>query len=146
VFWFPLLAESKFLIVGTWSLGFLGSLFFEPWYSKFCNRPPDREDGYKCLRLRIKDLDYDRATIAVHDSKGEKNRIVPFPPSLKKPLAAQMRRSRNIWEQDLKEGFGKVSLPYALQRRMNVVSLTIPILKAPLAPCSPPETADNPPR
>jgi integrase len=34
------------------------------------------------LRLRVKDLDFDRGVIAVHDGKGGKHRLVPLPQAL----------------------------------------------------------------
>ena len=36
---------------------------------------------------------------------------------LLKPLAWQIERAKKIYQQDLKEGFGRVSMPYALSRK-----------------------------
>ncbi|RIL00058.1 MAG: hypothetical protein DCC75_14065, partial [Proteobacteria bacterium] len=71
----------------------------------------------ECLRLRIKDIDSTRFSITVHDGKGAKDRVVPFPPSLVAPLEQQIRRAKAIHDMDLAEGFGKVSLPFALERK-----------------------------
>jgi len=71
----------------------------------------------ECLRLRVKDLDFERNMIQVRDAKGNKDRTVPFPQALKSALTRQLARSRAVHEQDLKDGFGKVSLPNALERK-----------------------------
>lgn len=71
----------------------------------------------ECLRLRIKDIDFERLLIKVHDGKGGKDRIVPLPAQLVPALQAQLSKARAIHERDLAEGFGKVSLPYALERK-----------------------------
>ncbi len=71
----------------------------------------------ECLRLRVLDLDLSRLTIRVHDGKGNKDRLVPLPPSLLEPLKRELERSRHLWEQDCREGFGKVSLPHALSKK-----------------------------
>jgi integrase len=36
----------------------------------------------ECLRLRVKDLDFDQGTITIHDGKGGKHRVVPLPVAL----------------------------------------------------------------
>lgn len=71
----------------------------------------------EALRLRVKDLDFDRNMIMVRDGKGEKDRVVPFPPSLREALCKQLEYARKIHERDLAEGFGEVYLPYALARK-----------------------------
>ena len=71
----------------------------------------------EALRLRVKDLDFDRNLILVRDAKGEKDRAVPFPTSLKVALGKQLHRTKGVHEQDLKDGYGRVELPYALARK-----------------------------
>lgn len=71
----------------------------------------------ECLRLRVKDLDFERNTITVRQAKGGKDRVVPLPQSLKAPLRSQLAKAKSIHELDLQQGFGKVSLPYALERK-----------------------------
>jgi integron integrase len=69
------------------------------------------------LRLRVKDLDFDRGQIVVHDGKGFKDRITMLPDKLKLELQRHLERVRLLWEQDIREGFGEVYLPEALARK-----------------------------
>ncbi len=73
----------------------------------------------ECVRLRIKDLDYDYKTVTVRDGKGEKDRITPLPDSVIPALQRQMERVRLLHEEDLAAGFGEVYLPYALDQKYS---------------------------
>ena len=68
----------------------------------------------ECLRLRVKDLDFEQRQIIVHDGKGEKDRVTMLPESLLAPLRDHLRRVQQIHQQDLAAGYGRVHLPYAL--------------------------------
>ena len=68
----------------------------------------------ECLRLRVKDLDFEQRQIIVRDGKGEKDRITMLPDSLIAPLRDHLRRVQQIHQQDLAAGYGRVHLPYAL--------------------------------
>lgn len=71
----------------------------------------------ECLRLRVKDLNFERNVILIFESKGAKSRAVPFPQFLKEPLKKHLLKVKTLHEKDLKEGYGKVELPYALERK-----------------------------
>ena len=71
----------------------------------------------EALRLRVKDVDFDRGEITVRDGKGGKDRRTMLPRSLADPLRAEVARSRQLHEADLREGFGAVWLPFALARK-----------------------------
>lgn len=71
----------------------------------------------ECVRLRVKDLDFGYRQILVRDGKGKKDRAVPMPQSLIAALQAQLQWAKKIHENDLADGFGEVSLPYALHRK-----------------------------
>jgi integron integrase len=71
----------------------------------------------ECLRLRVKDLDFDNHQIIVRDGKGENDRIVPLPDTLILPLREHLRKVKKLHDKDLSEGFGHVYLPYALDRK-----------------------------
>jgi integron integrase len=71
----------------------------------------------ECLRLRVKDLDFANHQIIVRDGKGEKDRATVLPDSLILALKSQIEITRLIHQKDLKEGFGEVSLPYALDKK-----------------------------
>ncbi len=71
----------------------------------------------ECVRLRVKDLDFDQHVIIVRDGKGAKDRVTILPDSLITPLREHLQRVRLIHQQDLKDGYGSVYLPYALERK-----------------------------
>lgn len=69
------------------------------------------------LRLRIKDLDFDRRVILVRAGKGNKDRITVLPDPLIADMQRAIDRTALLHEQDIAEGFGEVSMPYALARK-----------------------------
>ena len=71
----------------------------------------------ECVRLRIKDLDFEYRTITVRDGKGAKDRVVPLPDTVIPALHRQVERVRLLHEEDLAEGAGEVHLPYALAEK-----------------------------
>jgi integron integrase len=71
----------------------------------------------ECVRLRVKDLDFQYKTVTVRDGKGEKDRITPLPDALIAPLKRQMERVRLLHEEDQAAGFGAVYLPNALEKK-----------------------------
>jgi integron integrase len=71
----------------------------------------------ECVRLRVKDVDFELNQICVRDGKGGKDRHVPLPRRLRDALQAQMERVRLIHQQDLTSGLGAVWLPHALARK-----------------------------
>ena len=71
----------------------------------------------ECLRLRVQDVDFERNQIAVRDGKGGKDRVTMLPQAVKEELRQHQQRVKILHETDLKEGFGKVYLPYALDRK-----------------------------
>ena len=71
----------------------------------------------ECLRLRVKDVDFAANQLTVRDGKGGKDRVTMLPQALKEPLARHLSRVEALHRQDLKEGFGTVYLPFALERK-----------------------------
>jgi integrase len=71
----------------------------------------------ECLRLRVKDIDCDYHQITVRDAKGQKDRTTMLPACLDKPLQQQLKKAKYIHDMDCKQGFGRVYLPYALERK-----------------------------
>jgi integron integrase len=72
----------------------------------------------ECLRLRVKDLDLAQRQIIVRQGKGAKDRATMLPDQLRAPLRAQVEHARLIHQQDLRDGFGEVWLPDALERKL----------------------------
>jgi integron integrase len=71
----------------------------------------------ECIRLRVKDIDFEQHCIIVRDGKGEKDRVTMLPDSLIAPLREHLARVQQIHQQDLKDGYGTVYLPYALEEK-----------------------------
>ena len=71
----------------------------------------------ECLRLRVKDIDFGYGQIVVRDGKGAKDRVTVLPSSLKEPLNKHLERVKALHERDLLEGFGRATLPFALDRK-----------------------------
>lgn len=68
----------------------------------------------ECLTLRVKDVDFEYRQITIRDGKGEKDRITVLPDAVRPTLQAHLQRVKALHDRDLANGFGDVSLPYAL--------------------------------
>lgn len=71
----------------------------------------------EALRLRVKDVDFDRREIVVRDGKGGKDRRVMLPDLLAAPLKDQLAHACSIWTQDCESGLPGVFMPDALDRK-----------------------------
>ncbi len=71
----------------------------------------------ECLRLRVKEVDFSRNEITIRSGKGNKDRIVMLPRTLKTRLRNHLKDVRHVHEQDLSDGWGSVVLPKALGRK-----------------------------
>lgn len=69
------------------------------------------------LRLRVKDVDFNQKQIFVRSGKGGKDRVTPLPESLTDQLLSQINHVKKVHQVDLDEGFGRVYLPFALDRK-----------------------------
>ena len=66
------------------------------------------------LRLRVKDVEFERRELLVRDGKGGKDRVTVLPENLLLPLQAQMADARALHAKDVAAGGGEVWLPDAL--------------------------------
>lgn len=71
----------------------------------------------ECLRLRVKDIDFERSQIAVRDGKGQKDRVTLLPASCKPQLLDHLARVGRLHEDDLRRGLGRAPLPDAVARK-----------------------------
>ncbi len=69
------------------------------------------------VRLRVKDIDFNRRMIFVRSGKGQKDRTVPLPAELVPELTDHLEKNRRLHDQDLAAGHGTVHLPFALERK-----------------------------
>lgn len=71
----------------------------------------------EALRLRVKDLDFERRAILVREGKGGKDRVVMLPASLEQALRGQLAAAHALWTADRAAGVPGVQLPHALARK-----------------------------
>ena len=71
----------------------------------------------ECVRLRVKDIDFDRHQIMVRDGKGQKDRVTMLPERFVAPLQEHLARVRVIYEKDKAKGVPGVYIWPALARK-----------------------------
>lgn len=71
----------------------------------------------EAMRLRVKDVDFDRSAIVVREAKGNKDRVVMLPQSLVTDLRCQLAVARAQWESDRRASHGGVDVPHALEKK-----------------------------
>ena len=71
----------------------------------------------ECVRLRVKDVDFERAEILIRDGKGCKDRVTMLPQALSAPLQAHLQTRRRLYDDDFAKGMSGVYLPDALARK-----------------------------
>jgi integron integrase len=76
------------------------------------------------MRLRVKDVEFDRHVIIVREAKGNKDRVVMLPRSLAPALRLQMLAARASWEADRQAQRGGVETPHALEQKYPKVGQT----------------------
>lgn len=69
------------------------------------------------LRLRVKDIDFERRAIIVRQGKNAKDRVVMLPAALEEPLRAQLAQAHAVWTADRDAGVQGVLVPHALERK-----------------------------
>ena len=67
------------------------------------------------MRLRIKDVDFDRHVIIVREAKGNKDRMVMLPRLLAPALRVQMLAARARGESDRQQQLAGIQVPDALE-------------------------------
>ena len=78
----------------------------------------------ECVRLRVKDIDFEYRQITVRDGKGQKDRITMLPDYSIEMLRRQLERARYLHLHDLAAGHGEVYLPFALERKYQGANRT----------------------
>ena len=71
----------------------------------------------ECLKLRIKDLDFERNEITVRMGKGLKDRITVLPSTVQPALKRHLKKVKLVFKQDQEDGFGSVYIPRALAHK-----------------------------
>ena len=71
----------------------------------------------ECIRLRVKDVSFEKNEILVRDGKGGKDRRTMLPAKLCDPLRTQLERVKEFHRNDTEENWEGVFLPDALLRK-----------------------------
>lgn len=71
----------------------------------------------ECLRLRLKDIDFQYHQITIRSGKSDKDRFNVLPDSLVDSLLSQLQHSKKVHVSDLEKGHGEASLPFAVDRK-----------------------------
>jgi len=71
----------------------------------------------ECLRLRIKDLDFEYRQVTVRNGKGAKDRVTMLPDTLTGPIHARMQRLTTLFGSDRDSEVAGASMPVALARK-----------------------------
>ncbi len=71
----------------------------------------------ECVRLRVKDIDFDYSQIIVREGKGNKDRVVPLPDCYRDAIHAQLAFVKQQHQEDLALDAGGVFLPESLIRK-----------------------------
>jgi integron integrase len=78
----------------------------------------------EALRLRVKDVDFERNVIVVREAKGNKDRVVMLPQSLASALRTRLAEARTHWLQDHRTEHPGVAVPHALERKYPRIGQT----------------------
>lgn len=76
----------------------------------------------ECLRLRVKDIDFDERTIAVVEGKGRKDRMTLLPESAIPALRRHIDGIHLLYEADLARGYGEADVPPDIAHRFPEAS------------------------
>jgi integron integrase len=71
----------------------------------------------EALRLRVKDVEFNRGAIIIREAKGAKERVVMLPETLRDALTAQIAQSKALWELDRADNIVGVEMPYVLAKK-----------------------------
>ncbi|MEB2334226.1 MAG: integron integrase [Anaerolineaceae bacterium] len=71
----------------------------------------------ECLRLRVKDIDFEYHRILVYDGKGSDDRVTILPDAIITPIKEHLIRVKAQHDKDLSKGFGLVAIPFALDKK-----------------------------
>lgn len=71
----------------------------------------------ECMRLRVKDLDFDNKTITLRGTKSKRDRVTVLPVSVIEPLKLHLAKVKAQHDQDLSHGFGSVEMPGLLAKK-----------------------------
>ncbi len=77
----------------------------------------------ECVRLRVKDVDFEHGEILIRDGKGGKDRVTMLPSSVVADLQTHLEQRRALFEDDKRLGKTDVFLPDALASKYPNASI-----------------------
>ena len=76
----------------------------------------------ECLRLRVKDVDFEHKHIIVRDGKGEKDRVTLLSEKDIQRLNKHLEKVKKTYNTDFHNGVVTTNIPYALERKYPTIS------------------------
>lgn len=67
----------------------------------------------ECIRLRVKDVDFNRGTITVRSGNGDEDRVTMLPTTIAEPNRQHLARLKRLYEQDREDGLQGIEVPNA---------------------------------
>ena len=71
----------------------------------------------KASSLRVMDVDFENNKLYVRQAKGEKDRILPMPETLKPKLKSHILKVKNLYEKDLIKKFNGCTIPKSIAHK-----------------------------
>jgi integron integrase len=71
----------------------------------------------ECLRLRVKDVDFENRTLILRETKSNRDRVTCLPESVVPALTLHLAKVKAQHTEDLANGRGEVELPFALDKK-----------------------------
>ncbi len=71
----------------------------------------------EALRLRVKDIDFERNEVTIREAKGNKDRVTVLPQRARDLLKRNLERNRIHHANELRDGRGWVRVPHALEQK-----------------------------
>lgn len=81
---------------------------------------------FECMKLRIQDLNFSTGLLTVHDGKGKKDRTVPLPMILFKPLKEQVDKVADLHKSQCSSGYDGVFLEGRLDKKYRNAAREFP--------------------
>lgn len=72
----------------------------------------------ECMRLRVKDVDFERREILIREGKGDRDRVTMLPERIRGELGRHLQVERDRHDSDVRADAGWVTLPSALERKL----------------------------
>jgi len=76
----------------------------------------------ECVRMRVKDVDFEKSQIQVRDGKGGKDRITILPDKYKAQLSEHLDTVKAAHDQDIAVGYGEVYIWPSIERKYKNIA------------------------